>query len=70
MESKDPTVNHFMKTVLADYQAEKSEKQARETPAPMIGTMSVQGNVIFVGDPSSGALEAVLGRKPDQSGSR
>jgi len=54
-----------MRTTLAEMCKPAKGAPATEdtAPAPLIGSMSVGGDVIFLGDVSSDALEMVLGRR-------
>lgn len=54
-----------MRTTLAEMcKPAKGAADPEDTaPAPLIGSMSVGGDVIFLGDVSSDALELVLGRR-------
>lgn len=65
MDDKSSPASRFMRTTLAEMCKPATGKvDADETaPAPLIGSMSVGGDVIFLGDVSPDALELVLGRR-------
>jgi len=65
MDDKSSPASRFMRTTLAEMCKPATGKDAADdsAPAPLIGSMSVGGDVIFLGDVSPDALELVLGRR-------